>query len=88
MHSDDTIRKAQLLIKAGLTNAQVARRLGISPPTVSAVRTGKRKAGDRSKRRQPYNEPTTGGKVNRCPTCGGKVYGECRACSIRKKTKV
>ena len=88
MHSDETIRQAILLIQAGLTNRQVAERLGISPPTVSAIRTGKREVGDRSRRRKAYNQPTAGGEVNRCPTCGGKVFGECRACAIRKKMKV
>ena len=76
----DEVRR--LLRQRTLSQRDIARRLGISRGTVSAIYLGKRQ--DHKSRNRRENEvlaPT--GPLERCPGCGGLVYMPCLLCRIR-----
>ena len=85
MIDDDTIRAVQRLLAGGCPIKQIVAQLDISRPTIRRIQRGERKVGQRSNHeREGYNNIEPRGSKNRCPTCGGMVYGECLACRVRK----
>ena len=73
----------RLLNETNLSQRKIAKLLGVSRGTVSAIASGRRP--DYEARRQAqavFDEPL--GPVVRCPECGGKVYAPCRLCHVRK----
>jgi len=73
----------KLLAEGKLSQRKIAQRVGVSRGIVSAIARGTRP--DYEARHQPsgdVNEPL--GDVERCPTCGGRVYMPCRLCHVRQ----
>mgnify|MGYP001316407961 CR=1 FL=1 len=71
----DEIRK--LLGTGGLSQRQIAKRLGVSRGTVNAIALGKRPDyGDRG--RDVGGFPMPSGPLRRCPGCGGMVRMPCQ----------
>lgn len=74
----------RLLAEPGLSQRKIALLTGVSRASVSSIASG---------RRPDYLPPRVdiddgedqigNGPVDRCPTCGGKVYMPCRLCRIR-----
>ena len=73
----DRIR--ELLIEGKLSQRQIARKMGISRGTVSAIASGKRPNYTARTRRLPESAKFVG-PLERCPGCGGMVYMPCRLC--------
>jgi transcriptional regulator with XRE-family HTH domain len=73
----------RLLAEGGLSYRKIAKAIGVSRATVSAIARGTRpNYAARIRLRPPKNEPL--GEVGRCPTCGARVYMPCRLCRVRK----
>ena len=64
-----------LLAEGGLSQREIARRLGVSRGSVNAIARGKRTDG------ADFVCPS--GPVERCPGCGCMVQMPCLACRIR-----
>ena len=74
------VKRAERLIATGeFTRRQISHMAGISRGSVDAIATGKR----RCRRRKDTEEPR--GPLNRCLTCGARVYGDCIACDVRRR---
>ena len=73
----------RLLAEGGLSQRKIAATLGVSRAAISAIASGTRPDYEaRLRARLPENEPL--GPVERCPTCGARVYTPCRLCRVRK----
>jgi transcriptional regulator with XRE-family HTH domain len=73
----------RLLAEGGLSYRKIAKTIGVSRATVSAIARGARPDYEaRRLLRLPENEPL--GPIERCPTCGARVYMPCRLCRVRK----
>lgn len=78
------VLEVQKLLAAGLlSQRKIARTLGVSRATVSAIASGKRPDYEaRMRARAAEFEPL--GPIERCVTCGGRVYMPCHLCRVRK----
>ncbi|REK06800.1 MAG: helix-turn-helix domain-containing protein [Planctomycetota bacterium] len=72
----------KLLAEGRLSQRKIAKVLGVSRATVGAIASGKRPDyAARQRAREAEFEPL--GPIERCPTCGGRVYMPCRLCRVR-----
>ncbi len=90
MISEAVEREVEHLLKTeGMSQREIARRTGVSRQVVGRVKNGKL-VGIREVMRRKLEvslvemRDVTGGRVNRCSTCGAMVYGECRECLLKK----
>jgi transcriptional regulator with XRE-family HTH domain len=76
----------RLLSDGKLSQRRIAKLLGVSRATVSAIASGKRP--DYEARRRERGDDDEGyvplGPIERCPGCGGKVHTPCHLCHVRK----
>lgn len=72
----------QMLSAGKWSQRQIARQLGISRATISAIANGKRRQKLPALPVAPLLPFSTDPPV-RCPLCGGRVYLPCRLCYIR-----
>ncbi len=72
-----------LLTQPGLSQRRIAVLAKVSRASVSAIASGRRP--DYSLRTNPDDEEEDipQGPVERCPSCGGRVYMPCRLCRVR-----
>jgi len=72
----------RLIETKGLSQRQIAKRLGISRGTVSDVAKGRRRTHTKNADadRSVFSNES---ELTRCPSCGGKVYMPCLLCQIR-----
>ncbi len=77
------VEEIRLLLASGrISQRGIARRLGISRGTVSAVAQGQRR--ERTVGPQgTCEDPEARGPLERCPGCGARVFMPCLACRIR-----
>lgn len=71
----------RLLRLGGLSQREIARRLGISRASVANIAHGLRPAAEPRERTDDSWLPP--GRPARCPRCGARVYMPCRACRVR-----
>lgn len=72
----------RLLAKGGLSQRKIAKEIGVSRATVSAIARGQRpNYAARLLARAAQFERL--GPIERCPTCGARVYVPCRLCRVR-----
>jgi hypothetical protein len=90
MIADNVVQQIrQLLAQGELSQRKIARVVGVSRGTVSAIALGRRPdypSGGAPYRRDPAQAETLlwgPGPMQRCPGCGGMVYMPCLACRIR-----
>lgn len=78
------VKEIERLLAVGtLSQRHIAKTLGVSRATVSAIARGTRPDYEaRMRARAEAHEPV--GPIERCPTCGGRVYMPCRLCRVRK----
>ena len=81
MLSNALIEAAQrLLVDGKLSRRAIAKKLDVSRGSVSAIASG-------LLRPQPQTLPDDGpletGPIERCASCGGRVYAPCRLCRVR-----
>jgi hypothetical protein len=74
----------RLLAEGKLSYRRIAAALRVSRSTVSAIAQGKRRDYEARilARQLTASEPL--GPIERCGTCGGRVYMPCRLCQVRK----
>lgn len=73
----------RLLAEGRLSQRKISLLVGVSRGVISAIARGTRP--DYEARRQNHSdaiEPR--GDIERCPTCGGRVYMPCRLCRVRR----
>ena len=75
----------QLIDEGKLSQRKIARLLGMSRATVSAIASGKRPDYVALRLARCVGEEPQG-PLERCPTCGGRVYMPCRLCRVRRIT--
>jgi hypothetical protein len=80
MLSQTIILEIDRLLKEGqLSQRKIARRLGVSRGTISAIARGRR----RLHGKEPWREKRSAGPA-RCPACGYRVYLPCMICRARE----
>ena len=72
-----------LLAQGTLSQRKIARQLGVSRGTVSAIARGKRPDYAQRHRRSAADFVFPAGPVERCPGCGALVQMPCLACRIK-----
>lgn len=73
----------RLLAEGKLSQRKIAEAVGVSRSIVSGIARGVRPDYESRTRAQAAEfEPL--GPIERCPSCGGKVYMPCRLCRVRK----
>ena len=74
-----------LLAAGGLSQRQIARRMGVSRGSVGAIASGRRPdyADRPAKTEDAWEQPS--GPPERCPGCGGLVFMPCVLCAARKR---
>ena len=73
----------RLLAERKLSQRKIAQAIGVSRAIVSTIAKGKRPDYEPRVRAQAVEfEPL--GPIERCPSCGGRVYMPCRLCRVRK----
>ena len=78
------VEEAKRLVNEGkLSQRKIAKLLGMSRATVSAIASGKRPDYEARRRALAVDEEPLG-PVERCATCGGRVYMPCRLCRVRR----
>lgn len=85
MHSPEVIQAAQELWNEGkLSRRAIAKKLGISRGSMSSIARGDLKPHPpREPRQADDTSALDTGPIERCPTCGGRVYAPCRLCAVR-----
>lgn len=78
MLSEETVRKILKLNESGLTQREIAGRLGVGRSTVANIVTGKRRIKRAGKEELPKPGP-----VERCKICGVLASTPCLACLVR-----
>jgi hypothetical protein len=78
------VEEVQRLLNQGLSQREVARKVGVSRGTVHAIASGKRLPLD-PRRPHSADEPMEfpDGPTQRCPQCGSRVKMPCLACRVR-----
>jgi len=77
------------LAEQGLSRRKIAQKTGFARDTVRKILDGRRPDYDALRRERlaeqggPLEEPLFSGPIERCPTCGGRVYMPCVACKVR-----
>ena len=83
MIKNDIIKKISHLIKqGGLSQRQIAKKLGVSRGTVQAVVNGKRKEHVPNAMKKTGIWVIPSGQPKRCPHCGSWVRMPCLACQL------
>lgn len=78
------VKEAERLLAEGrLSQRKIARAVGISRATVSAIASGRR-PDYQARRLARASELEPLGPLARCPGCGGMVYSPCRLCRVRE----
>ncbi len=73
----------RLLAEGRLSQRKISRLVGVSRGVISAIAHGTRP--DYTARRlAPSEGDSPRGDIQRCPTCGGRVYMPCRLCRVRQ----
>ena len=72
-----------LLADGNLSQRNIAKQLGVSRGTVSAIASGKRPDYTVRCRQRSHDDFAPTGPVQRCPECGAMVLMPCLACRIR-----
>lgn len=75
----------QMLASGQLSQRKIARAIGISRATVSAIAHGRRQEDPPDRPGLPTETAALrwNGPAKRCPGCGGLVYTPCRLCAAR-----
>ncbi len=73
----------RLLAEGMLSQRKIAKAVGVSRGTISAIAAGRR-PDYAARRRERANAMELLGPIDRCPTCGGRVYMPCRLCRVRR----
>ena len=72
------------LAKQGLSRRKIALQTGFARDTVRKILDGQRPDYEAIRREKGcLDEPLFTGPIERCPTCGGRVYMPCIACRVR-----
>lgn len=66
---------------------KIARLLGVSRATVNSIASGKRPSYEARLLARP-DAPECQGPIERCQSCGGRVYMPCRLCRVRQAQAV
>lgn len=90
MLKPDQVQLVKELRATGRSQREISRETGIARETVRGIVNGKRPhyAKDQAESGVADNENALRlfeGKVDRCPTCGGRVYIPCLACQLRAR---
>jgi hypothetical protein len=72
----------RLLLEGKLSRREIADRLGISRGSVNSIFNGTLTTRDESPA-VADGDPLETGPIERCATCGGRVYMPCRLCAVR-----
>jgi hypothetical protein len=76
------VKEIQDMLRAGtLSQRKIARRMGVSRGTVTAIALGRRCDRPARKRTEEFDFPS--GPPLRCPGCGGLVQMPCLLCRLR-----
>lgn len=82
MLSNALIEAAQrLLIEGKLSHRSIAKKLDVSRGSVSAIASGMLRPHTPA---VPDDGPLESGPIERCSSCGGRVYMPCRLCHVRE----
>ena len=82
MLSNALIEAAQrLLIDGKLSHRAIAKKLDVSRGSVSAIASGLLRTQPQA---VPDDDPLETGPIERCASCGGRVYVPCRLCRVRQ----
>jgi transcriptional regulator with XRE-family HTH domain len=73
----------RLLAEGGLSQRRIAKAIGISRASISAIASGRRPDYE-ARQRARVEELEAWGPIVRCSGCGGMVYSPCRLCRVRK----
>ena len=73
----------QMLCETSLSQRAIAKLLGVSRATVSAIASGRRPDYEARRQARVVIDESLG-PVVRCPECGGRVHAPCRLCLVRK----
>lgn len=83
MLTNSTIEAARQLLSEGkLSRREIADKLGISRGSVNSIFNGTLTTHD-ERPRVADGDPLETGPIERCATCGGRVYMPCRLCAVR-----
>ncbi|MBA4018518.1 MAG: hypothetical protein C0483_15225 [Pirellula sp.] len=82
MLSNALIEAAQRLLMEGkLSHRAIAKKLDVSRGSVTAIETGLLRT---HLAKVPDDAPLETGPIERCESCGGRVYMPCRLCRVRE----
>src|SRR6185295_17430531 len=85
MIEDAKVKEAERLLAEGkLSQRAIARQVGISRASISAIANGTRPDYDELRRQRASALDPLAGPLSRCSGCGGMVYTPCQTCKIRR----